>query len=76
MEPSKRHQSKINHCFILVIISNALKLMSRKTVKKLPLTKVYLLSFQTMLPTLENANVFFQRDEPFIHVLKSHLTHL
>ena len=29
-----------------------------------------------MQPTLTNVNKFLQRDEPLIHVLKSHLTHL
>ena len=29
-----------------------------------------------MLPTLTNASKFLQRDEPLIHVLKFHLTHL
>ena len=40
-----------------------------------PLTEVYLLFFQVMLPTMINANKFLQRDELLMHMIKFYLTH-
>ncbi len=38
-----------------------------------PVLEVYLLFFQSALPALTHANMFLQREEPLIHVLRSRL---
>ena len=41
-----------------------------------PMTEIYLLFFQSILPTLNCTNKFLQRDEPLIHLLQPHLLSL
>ena len=41
-----------------------------------PLTEVYLLFFQAVLPCFTHCNLFLQREEPLVHVLHSQLTKL
>ena len=41
-----------------------------------PLTEVYLMFLQSVLPTFTHMNQFLQRDEPLIHVLQPQLTKL
>ena len=41
-----------------------------------PMLEVYLLFFQSVLPSLTNANKFFQLEEPLIHIMRSQLTSL
>ena len=40
------------------------------------MTEIYLLFFQSILPTLNCTNKFLQRDEPLIHLLQPHLLSL
>ena len=41
-----------------------------------PMTEIYLLFFQSILPTLNCANKFLQREEPLIHLLQPQLLSL
>lgn len=41
-----------------------------------PMTEIYLLFFQSILPTLNYANKFLQREEPLIHLLQPQLLSL
>ena len=40
------------------------------------MTEVYLLFFQSILPSFTHANMFIQKEEPLIHVLQAQLTKL
>ena len=41
-----------------------------------PMTEVYLLFFQSVMPSFTHCNMFLQREEPLIHVLQPQLTRM